>query len=212
MERKTLLLFGDSNTYGYSPAADARLGEAERWTCLVRDALNGWQVHEEGLCGRTAAFRDPVGDNLCGMDMLLPLLATQAPVDMLVIMLGTNDVKARFGATAENIGKGVARLIHLAQCCEHFAKDARILLIAPPPIEPSYARLRFAGEMGEGCSEKSRALGAIYEDVAKDAGCLFLNAADIKGVEMSELDGMHLSTAAHAALAHAVIKIIKSGE
>ena len=105
--KKHIVCFGDSNTHGYCAepwdCADhgERFNEEERWTCLLAKQLGEeYLVLEEGLGGRTTVFQDPLTEGLCGIDVIFPVLMSHEPVDLLVIMLGTNDTKERFGCNA----------------------------------------------------------------------------------------------------------------
>ncbi|MDE5910566.1 MAG: lipolytic enzyme, G-D-S-L [Lachnospiraceae bacterium] len=201
---KKIVCFGDSNTYGYNAKMINRFTEDERWTCLMAKYLGeGYHVAEEGLEGRTACLEDPLFEGLCGFQYLYPCLMTHKPVDLLVIMLGTNDVKQRFSCTPENVAKGMERLVQKAVDSKLAFRDGKpnILLITPPAIEPGYRGTSIYGEMGEGCVEKSRALAPLYEQVAKNMGCHYLNAGQIPGVEMNPYDFMHLSLEAHRVFA-----------
>lgn len=201
---KKIVCFGDSNTYGYNAKTIDRFTETERWTCLLAKFLGeGYHVAEEGLEGRTACFEDPLFEGLCGFQYLYPCLMTHKPVDLLLIMLGTNDVKQRFSSTPENVAKGMERLVQKAMDSRQAFRDnnPNILLITPPAIEPGYQNTNVYGEMGERCVEKSRALGPLYEQVAKNLGCHYLDAGQIAGVEMNPYDFMHLSLEAHSAFA-----------
>lgn len=207
MEReyvKKIVCFGDSNTYGYNAKDVNRFTEEERWTCLLAKRLGeGFHVAEEGLEGRTACLEDPLFEGLCGFRYLYPCLMTHKPVDLLLIMLGTNDVKQRFSCTPANVAKGMERLVQKALDSKIAFRDntPNILLIAPPAIEPGYAGTSVYGEMGEGCDVKSRALAPLYEQVAQMTGCHYLDAGQVPGVEMNPYDFMHLSLEAHSAFA-----------
>ncbi|MDO4292496.1 MAG: SGNH/GDSL hydrolase family protein [Eubacteriales bacterium] len=202
-DKKTIVCFGDSNTHGYNSKTMGRFRQDERWPSLLQQKLgSGYDVKEEGLSGRTTVFEDPLHEGLSGLSYLYPCLMTHEPVDLLIIMLGTNDVKQRFGATPQNIAVGMERLIRKAQTAtEAWAGQPNILLIAPPPIEPGYGTTFVSGEMGELCVEKSRALAPFFQEVAQRLGCHFLDAASIEGMGMYPYDYMHLSPEAHRALA-----------
>ena len=135
--------------------------------------------------------------------MIRPILLTHEPVSLLIIMLGTNDVKERFSATAENIARGLERLIRKAQSVqEAFTEEKpKILVIAPYPIDPEYRDTIVGNEMGKNCCEKSKALIPLFQEVAKRNRCAFLSAKDVSGVENYPYDYMHLSPDAHKALA-----------
>ena len=201
---KKIVCFGDSNTYGYNAKTIDRFTEEERWTCLLARHLGGgYHVVEEGLEGRTACLDDPLCEGLCGFHYLYPCLMTHKPVDLLLIMLGTNDVKERFSCTPANVAKGMERLVQKAMDSRIAFRDGipNIVLIAPPAIEAGYKDTEVYGEMGDGCDEKSRALAPLYEQVAKNMGCHYLDAGKIPGVEMNPYDFMHLSLQAHGVFA-----------
>lgn len=208
--KKTIVCFGDSNTHGYNSFNNGRFTERERWTCLLQKYLGEkYSVKEEGLGGRTTVFIDPLFEGLDGLSYLFPCLMTHEPIDLLIIMLGTNDTKERFSATPENIAKGLERLTQKAIASKDAWRHApNILLIAPPPIECGYEQTAVGGEMGRGCVEKSRALSPLYQQVAKQNGCHFLDAGAISGMEMYPYDFMHLSMESHKLLAVALAQLI----
>lgn len=207
--KKHIVCFGDSNTHGYcaDPAdcADGgnRFNEDERWPCLLQKLLgDDYHVLEEGLGGRTTVFDDPIHGGLAAIDYITPCLLSHEPVDLLIIMLGTNDTKERFGVSAAAIGIAMQRLIRQAQntlCWS--AAGPNILLIAPPPIgdeldDPA---------MGKGCAEKSRGLAKAYAEAAALTGVRFMDAADC---DFNKIDFMHLSRAGHSQLAHKVANLV----
>ncbi len=100
--KKRIVCFGDSNTWGYDAVTRERFAEEIRWTGLLQKELGeGYQIVEEGLCGRTSVFEDPLNEGMSGLAYLYPCLMSHAPVDLLILMLGTNDCKQRFGLTAK---------------------------------------------------------------------------------------------------------------
>lgn len=111
--KRHVICLGDSNTHGYCGAQEGetlcggRFSEAERWPCLLQRALGEeYLVIEEGLCGRTTVFPDPLEPGLDAISYLRPCLLSHAPVSLLILMLGTNDTKERFGLSAEEIAVG----------------------------------------------------------------------------------------------------------
>ena len=209
-EPKTIVCFGDSNTQGYNSSNMGRFTHMERWTCLLDDLLgSGYLVREEGLSGRTTSFDDPLFEGLNGYSYIHTCMLTHEPLDLLIIMLGTNDVKERFSATPENITKGLERLVTKAiHTPEAWRNNANILIIAPPPIEEGYYETDIGPEMGKGCIEKSKALSSLYQKTAMRLGCHFLDAASIPGVGMYPYDHMHLSLEAHRCLAMKLAELI----
>lgn len=207
---KTIVCFGDSNTHGYDAATNGRFSEKERWTCLLSEMLGShYLVREEGLSGRTTVFSDPLFEGLDGLSHLFPCLMTHEPLDLLILMLGTNDVKERFSATPENIAKGLERLLQKAVSSrDAWKNEPNILVIAPPPIEAGYETSMVGGEMGRGCVEKSKKLAPLYQEAAARCGCHFLDAASIDGIRMNPYDHMHLTADSHRLLALTLAELI----
>lgn len=200
--RKTILCFGDSNTHGYCAATGGRFDETVRWTGILQEYLgDSCRFIEEGLNGRTTVFEDPLEEGLCGLSAIYPCLKSHKPIDLLILMLGTNDTKARFCASAQNIAKGLERVVQKALCAHDVWRNGpNILLIAPPPIDPLYADTYAAGEMGEGCVQKSEELADWYLDVADRLDCHFLDAGALN-LTMHPADYMHLDARSHRKLA-----------
>lgn len=210
--RRHIVCLGDSNTHGYSPdAPQFRFGEEERWTCLLQRALGqDYLVLEEGLPGRTTVFEDPVEEGMPALPYLYPCLKSHAPVDLLVIMLGTNDTKERLSANACAIGKGMTRLVRKAQTIDCWGeKGPNILLIAPLAIGKGVERSPVAQEMGQGCVEKSLRLPGQFRAAAKELGCAFLDANTL-GLEQNQVDHMHLTRDSHRLLAEALAQLIST--
>lgn len=212
--KKHILCFGDSNTHGYCAesfdCADGgeRFNEEERWTCLLGKQLGEkYLILEEGLGGRTSVYQDPLTEGMCGLDVLFPIMMSHEPLDLMIIMLGTNDTKERFGVTPECIGVGIERLINKAKTIPAWKDNQpNILLIAPPHILDEMCSGPFYGIMGAGCVEKSRELAHVYKAVAKRTGCYFLDAEGI--AEFNKTDGMHLTRKGHDSLASHLATII----
>lgn len=210
--RRHILCLGDSNTHGFCPdpadCADGslfRFNEEERWPCLLQKALgDGFLVIEEGLSGRTTVFDDPVEEGLSALSTLYACLKSHKPVDLLIIMLGTNDAKERFGASPHAIGRGMERLVRAARAVDCWAGGRpNILVVAPKAIEEGVLSSPVAGEMGPGCVEKTRQLPAVLAEAARLTGCHFLDANEF-GLQCNSIDFMHLTRASHARLAQAL--------
>ncbi|KLU68509.1 MAG: hypothetical protein RHS_5680 [Robinsoniella sp. RHS] len=166
-------------------------------------------ICEEGLSGRTTVFEDPLFEGLNGLTSIFQSLMTHEPVDLLILMLGTNDTKERFSSNAENIAKGMERLTKKAlSVTDAWKNRPNILIIAPAYIEPGYETTFIADEMGKGCVEKSRALASYYEDIAKRLDVYFLDAATIPGIRMHPKDHMHLDQNSHMLLAKNLASMI----
>ncbi len=193
-----IICFGDSNTWGYDAETGGRFDDEIRWPgVLKRELGQGYTVIEEGLCGRTTVFEDPLNEGLNGLSYLYPCLMTHSPVDLLIIMLGTNDCKERFGLTPKNIAAGLKRLIIKAQQTPAWRSKPQILIAAPGPIEKACETSPVGGEMGR-CSERSAGLAAEFKDCARVMGCWFYDAAEV--VKMNRIDYMHLDRNSHERL------------
>jgi lysophospholipase L1-like esterase len=205
---KTILCYGDSNTWGYSPLLQGRCSRAERWPGVLRNQLGAeYLVIEEGLGGRTTVWNDPVeGEHKNGKTYLLPCLETHQPLDLVVLLLGTNDLKARFGIDAFDIAKGAGVLVQMIQKSYTGPNGhaPQVLLLAPPPVA-ALAGTDFM-EMFAGAEEKSRKLGSAYRRVAAELGCAFLDAGEI--IVSSPLDAIHFDPPEHDKLGRAVAQQI----
>ena len=186
---KTILCYGDSNTWGYNPATQKRYARDERWPGVLREELGeGYHVIEEGLNGRTTVWDDPLEEYRNGKEYLLPCLRSHKPLDLVVIMLGTNDLKARFSAPACNVAEGAGVLVDIVAKSETGPREEapQVLLIAPPP----FATLSEFAEDFKGGLEKSRLLSRHFRVIAEERGCALLDAGEV--IVSSELDGIHL--------------------
>lgn len=208
---KHIVCFGDSNTHGYCAENNGRFDETQRWTCLLQKGLgDDYLVLEEGLSGRTTCFIDPIHEGLNGLDYIYPCLMSHEPVDLLIIMLGTNDTKERFGSSAACIALGLKRLIAKAIATTDCWRDGKpnILVVTPQNIGREYADTEVAQTMGRGCAKKSEGLAAQYEQIAKMMGCHYLDANQVVSAGPNQVDFMHLTEDGHRQLAQALLKII----
>ena len=149
---RTLLCFGDSNTWGYIPGSNGRRFPREaRWPVRLQLALgDGWEVIAEGLNGRTATMDSPVGEGRNGLPYLVPCLHSHAPVDLLVIFLGTNDIGERFKLPEGDVARSVGRLVKTRALGRGGAgRRARpeILVVCPPPFDGHRLGPHFADDV-----------------------------------------------------------------
>lgn len=211
MRKKHIVCFGDSNTHGYCAVTGGRFDETQRWCCLLQEKLGrDFLVIEEGLSGRTTSFTDPIHEGLNGLDSIYSCLMSHEPVDLLVIMLGTNDTKERFGASAACISLGLKRLLHKAISttdCWNNGK-ANILVVSPQNIDKRYESSDVGETMGRGCAEKSQGLAEKFAEIAQLAGCHFMDANKVLTAPVNDIDYMHLTLEGHRQLADALAKKI----
>ena len=208
-EKRKIICFGDSNTHGYDSQTGGRFTEEERWPCVLQKILGTeYYICEEGLSGRTTVFDDPLTEGLNGLRAITPVLMTHEPVDLLIIMLGTNDTKARFNLSPENIANGLRRLIRKAGETDAWRDHPRILVLCPPPIASAYMNTEVKGDMGQGCDIKSERLGELYRKVSEEYGCAFLDLGTCPEIGMAPYDYMHLSKESHRHLAQELSRMI----
>ena len=203
---KSVLCYGDSNTWGAATVdrPDRRYGPDERWPGVLRASLGAdWLVVEEGLGGRTTVNDDPVeGIEKNGHTYLLPCLLSHKPLDVVVIMLGTNDLKARFNKTAWEIAAGVGKLVDVVKTTPEIGRSGRhpqILVVCPPPTQ---ADLKEYADLFAGAPAKSRELAKHYRKIAETAAVRLLDAGTV--IKSSVVDGFHLDPDAHLALGRAI--------
>ncbi len=207
---KTILCFGDSNTWGWDPIASAqsaapvRHSHAVRWTGVLRNHLGpGSHIIEEGQSGRTTVHDDPLEGSRNGRVYLEPCLESHQPLDLVVMMLGTNDLKTRFGLPAGDVALGVEALVKVIQRSNSGPQrqPPQVLLIAPPAVG-DLSHLPALSAKFSGAREKSLQLPELYRRVAQTHGCAFLDGQLY--AHASALDGLHLEAAEHARLGKAV--------
>ncbi len=197
-----ILCIGDSNTHGFctdpSESADhgSRYNEEERWTCLLQKALGDeYLVIEEGLSGRTCVYDDPAMDSVNLLPVFHALLNTHEPLDLLILMLGTNDAKSKFGTDAKKIALGMQILVEDAKTVPCWgAAEPRILVVAPVPIEEGVTYEDFNTES----VKATRGLAREYAFLAVREGVGFLDAG---GCELTSVDHVHLTKKGHRQLA-----------
>ena len=210
-----ILCYGDSLTWGWVGVEQAvpttRYPAEERWpNIMLKELGDGFEVVEEGLSGRTTSVADPVDPRLDGSAYLPSCLASHLPLDIVVLMLGTNDMKKYFARSAFDIATGMSKLLGIVQASAGGVGTAypapRCLIVAPPPIseppDPWFASLF------EGAQQTSVELAKHYEDLARFAKVDYLNAANV--LKTGGKDGIHFSLENNKALASAVAAKIRS--
>ncbi|TIM84971.1 MAG: arylesterase [Mesorhizobium sp.] len=188
---KTILCYGDSVTWGYDAGSLGRLALEDRWPSVLKTALgDGIEVIAEGLNGRTTAFDDHLaGADRNGARMLPTILTTHAPLDLIIIMLGANDMKPWIHGNPVAAKQGMQRLIDIVRGHDYpFDWPApQILIVAPPAVtrtENAEFKEMFAGD------DASKRLAPQYSSLADEAGCGFFDAGSV--AVTTPLDGVHL--------------------
>lgn len=200
------LCYGDSNTRASIPCTNhGRYARQIRWTGKLQSLLGDqFYVIEEGLGGRTTVIDDPEEEGRNGKTFLLPCLRTHRPIDLVILMLGTNDLKARFQVSAKAIAENAGSLVKMIQTshCGRENGEPDVLLVAPPPL----ASLTNFKDEFEGGIEKSRLFGNLYQIQAKRLACYFLDAGEF--IRSSEKDGLHWESDSHEHFAEVIAEKI----
>lgn len=202
---RTVLCFGDSNTWGFDPATEERFPRDVRWPGRLQAALGDeWHVVEEGLNGRTATLDSPLAPGKNGLTYLEPCLDSHAPLDAVLIALGTNDLAERYGLTPTDVARAAARLAHVVSRSEA-GVDGRPplpILVCPPRVgETAW------GEDWAGAPAKSVVLPERFRAVAEEDGYALIDLGEV--TRFSDIDGIHLDAAAHAAVAEHVERALR---
>jgi lysophospholipase L1-like esterase len=209
---RVVLCYGDSNTHGSPPMPDwtgrtPRHGRHVRWPGVLARALGaGWHVVEEGLPGRTTVHDDPIeGEYRNGLRPLQAILESHKPVDLVVLCLGVNDLKSRFGLTANDIARGVERLATVIRGLPvgPGQRAPEVLILVPPPI----VEAGVLAEIFAGNAATSQGFAAEYRKVAGRLGVPCLDLGPVAVVD--PLDGVHFDAAGHAAIGAAVAAEIR---
>ena len=204
------MCYGDSNTWGCipltGPQPPRRYGPAQRWPGVLRRELgDGYWIVEEGLNGRTTVWDDPLEPFRSGKELLAPCLMTHEPIDLVIVMLGTNDLKSRFGVGARDIAAGAGLLLDvvLASACGPGGSPPRAILVCPPPL----GRLGLLAEEFAGAVERSRDLTRHFAAVADARSCPWIDAG--AHVRSSDDDGIHLDASNHERLGVVVAQHVR---
>lgn len=207
---KTILCYGDSLTWGYSAEGPSRHRPEDRWPNVLQAKLGSQvQVVAEGLNGRTTAFDDHLsGSDRNGARVLPTLLSTHSPINLIIIMLGSNDMKPFICGRAIGAKQGMQRLVEIVRG-HAYPLDAPapdILVVAPPPLcetaEPDFAAMFESGV------KQSQMLASFYSDLADEAGCGFFDAGSV--ARTTPLDGVHLDAENTRALGRGLEPIVRA--
>jgi lysophospholipase L1-like esterase len=207
---KTVLCYGDSLTWGYDAETLGRHAPEDRWPSVLQKALGpDVQVIVEGLNGRTTAYDDHLADcDRNGARILPTILHSHDPIDLVIIMLGVNDMKPAISGTAFGAVRGMERLIDLVR---HHAwsfdseEQPEILIVAPPPLCET-ADAAFAA-MFAGGVEQSAMLATLYADLADEKGCGFFDAGSV--AQTTPLDGVHLDAGNTRAIGRGLEPVVR---
>ena len=208
---KTVLCYGDSNTYGYVPETGMRYPKEIRYPGRLQSLLGQeYSVVEEGCNGRTTTHDDPIDGWKNGLDYLRPCLYSHKPVDIVILMLGSNDLKATFKLTAAEISEGAGQLVDVIKefTAEKQGFVPKIVLVSPPELGEGIKTSPFYGSFLESAVAESKRFPEFYKKIADEKGCVFFDAA--KHIYPSDTDSLHLTPEGHRILADELSKVVKS--
>jgi lysophospholipase L1-like esterase len=204
-----ILVYGDSLTWGIVPSTRERFPFAVRWPGVLEGALceRGLAVRvvEDCLNGRRTVFDDPYKPGRNGLEGLEQRMEIHAPLELVILLLGTNDFQSIHPHTAWHSAQGIAALVDAIRRApvEPGMPTPEILVVAPPPVRqprgPTAAKF-------QGAEPKSAGLAAAYEEVARERGCGFFDAGRV--TQSSTVDGVHLDADQHRALGLALAEVV----
>ncbi len=199
-----ILCYGDSNTYGMNPLDGGRYDDNIRWPKVLQNILgNDYEIIEEGQNGRTTIY-DDAKPNRNGMKDFMPCLNKHKPIDMVILMLGTNDLKTRFHASSQDIANHVSQLVDVIQK----ETNAQIILVSPMEVTDGIDKGVFGDSFDASAVVRSKEFSKYYQIVAQEKHCIFVDAS--KCSSPSDIDHLHMSEEAHYNLAQTLFKVIIS--
>lgn len=199
---KKVLCFGDSNTFGFIPESGKRYDKNTRWSgILTQLAAEKFEIIEAGCNNRTAFTDNPAGFEQTGCKVLPTLLTKN--LDCVILAIGVNDLQIFYNPTLEEIKTGMLRLVDIVRT---FSPDTEIILAAPARLDENIFNGYFAAMFDKGSIEKSLHLAKIYEEIAAEKDCSFIDWDKI--VKVSPKDGLHLEPDAHKKIAEKMLKIL----
>lgn len=208
---KNILCFGDSNTWGYDPATQTRFSKDIRWTGVLQQLLgSNYNVIEEGLNGRTTNVNEKQDHGLgyfrpfrSAMDLLSVLIETNSPLDLIIVMLGTNDLKTNFNQSSEMIAKNM-RLVCESIIDNDYFQSKSIILVSPTHINEESPNLL---DSFIGTTQASQSFSNSYRKISDDLDLYFLDASE--SVKTNKIDGLHWDAMQHSDFANSLFNKIK---
>ena len=209
MGMKNILAFGDSLTWGFIAGTWERHPFDVRWPNVLAAGLQGKaRVIEEGHNGRTTVFDDPTtGDDRNGARILPVLLSTHQPLDLVIILLGTNDIKFANRCRAFDASMGMGRLVQIVQTFPYqaWAPKPEVLIVAPPALVPTDDE--WFNDLWGHAIEESKLFAKHYARVAEEMGVHFFDAGSV--AKADKTDGGHLDADNTKAIGTALVPVVK---
>ena len=207
---KTILCYGDSITWGTNAETGGRHPYEDRWPNVLQKALGPTvDVITDGLRGRTTGFDEHLAAcDRNGVRILPTTLYAHAPLDLVILMLGSNDMKPAIAGTALAAMQGMRRLVEIVRTSpfrDGTEEPPAVLVVAPPPLcetaHPEFAAM-FAGGV-----EQSKMIASLYADLADEAGCGFFDAGSV--ARTTHIDGVHLDAENTRAIGRGIEPIVR---
>ncbi len=207
---KTILCYGDSLTWGSDAQTGGRHARQDRWPNVLANGLGkGVEIIADGLRGRTTGYNEHLADcDRNGVRILPTVLYTHAPLDLVIIMLGSNDMKPHIAGTAIAAMQGMRRLVELVRINamrDGSSEAPDVLIVSPPPLCDT-ANTEFSAMFAGGVAQ-SQMLASFYADLADEQGCDFFDAGSVS--KTSPIDGVHLDAENTRAIGRALTPIVK---
>lgn len=205
-KQKRILCYGDSITWGYNPADGTRFPYEKTWPGVMEKSLGeNYRVITEALVARTTCWDLPYSPDRNGSKFLPMLMESHAPLDLVIIMLGINDLMHLAGKTADESSWGLLAIIRIAMTTQWGAKPPKVLVIAPP-VPGKMSDFSLQGFGGD-AAEEIKKLPAAQKVVAKTAMCEFIDANDY--IKVDSVDGLHPMPEQYKILGEAVAERVK---
>jgi len=206
--RYNILCYGDSNTFGTNPSG-GRWGRYTRWPGRLQQLLGEeYYVIEEGFSGRTTVFDDPLVPGRNGRAALPYALTCHRPLNLVILMLGSNDMKHLYSALPASIARGAGELVKMIQRFDYGPfKAPQVLLVSPILLGEDIENSIYV-DYGPEAYETSLKLAACYEKVARQCGCHFFDAAGV--AKPSMIDQLHMDADSHEKLAQGLFQFVKN--
>ncbi|MCC8127287.1 MAG: SGNH/GDSL hydrolase family protein [Clostridiales bacterium] len=204
MMKRHILCYGDSNTFGTDPVHGGRHPDSIRWTGVLQERLGEqYRIIEEGCGGRTTVFDDALSPGRNGLTALTTCIASHNPLDLIIVMLGTNDLKKQYSLTEWDLGRAMERIIDAIRNFPYhpYYQQPEILIVSPIRIREGVSKAVY-GCFTEEAPVMSGHFCTQYEAVSREKGCHFFDAARV--AEASEEDRLHMTAENHRKLAEAL--------
>ena len=201
---KKVLCFGDSNTFGYIPESGARYDKDTRWSGILKSSCRTkFSIIEAGCNNRNGFMDNPYGVAKTGYKILPSLL--EKDLFCVVLAIGINDLQRFYNPTLDDVKNGIRMLIHIVK---ENSPEAKIIVVAPSKLSEDVLKGGFAVQFDKTSIEKSQHIGEIYESVATEENCGFINLDDF--VKYSPVDGLHYTPASHKIIAEKISELLYS--